>query len=157
MGFKIVWPTRNFRWKWHRTHLTHSRNSVKAEMYLSHFGEKEHIIYFIFNSVLKKRSAFHIRNLRRYWFVRLCEKNISGNIRVRSFVFTVYWYTCNFQCNRSNFRSSVLKGQFHEIWRFFNGYKKEEHRFKIHRLYLDDDPQDPGGDMAGMHARLVIW
>jgi hypothetical protein len=28
---------------------------------------------------------------------------------------------------------TTLKGQFHEIWGFFNGYTWEEHRFKIHR------------------------
>jgi hypothetical protein len=28
---------------------------------------------------------------------------------------------------------SVLKGQFHEIWEFFNGYTLKEHLFEIHR------------------------
>jgi hypothetical protein len=31
------------------------------------------------------------------------------------------------------FMCAALNVQFHEIWKFFNGYTWEEHRFEIHR------------------------
>ncbi len=35
--------------------------------------------------------------------------------------------------HRSALTQRILKGHFHEIWEFFNGYTLEEHRFEIHR------------------------